>query len=78
VNMPNTISIDKFQDLLGTVDQLLQSVRQSDRAVEMTTLMVMIDFLMSDLTRENGPIREIPSTNTAQQPYQRQPVNPSG
>ena len=36
--------------------------------MEMTPPMVIINFLMCDLTWENGPIRFIPGTHTAQQP----------
>lgn len=35
--------------------------------MEMTAPMVTINFLMSDLTWENGPIRQIPGTHIAQQ-----------
>ena len=36
--------------------------------MEMTPPTVTINFLMADLTWENGPIRQIPGTHTAQQP----------
>ena len=36
--------------------------------MEMTPPTVTINFLMEDLTWENGPIRQIPGTHTAQQP----------
>jgi hypothetical protein len=36
--------------------------------MEMTPPTVTINFLMCDLTWENGPIRQIPGTHTAQQP----------
>ena len=35
--------------------------------MEMTPPTVIINFLMCDLTWENGPIRQIPGTHTAQQ-----------
>lgn len=36
--------------------------------VERTPMFVTINFLMSDLTWENGPIRQIPGTHTTRQP----------
>ncbi|MBV7339718.1 phytanoyl-CoA dioxygenase family protein [Chloroflexi bacterium TSY] len=36
--------------------------------MEITVPAVIINFLMSDLTWENGPIRQIPGTHTMQQP----------
>ena len=36
--------------------------------MEMTPPTVTINFLMADLTWENGPIRQIPGTHTVQQP----------
>ena len=38
------------------------------RIVDLTPPVVTINFLMSDLTWENGPIRQIPGSHTTQQP----------
>ncbi|HIG40559.1 MAG: phytanoyl-CoA dioxygenase family protein [bacterium] len=42
--------------------------------MELTPSMVTINFVMSDLTWENGPIRQIPGTHTARQ-YPPKPVD---
>ena len=38
------------------------------RAVELTPGLVTINFLVSDMTTENGPIRQIPGSHTSTQP----------
>jgi hypothetical protein len=38
------------------------------RAIEMTPGLVTINFLVSDMTTENGPIRQIPGSHTSTQP----------
>jgi hypothetical protein len=52
----------------GAVDRSVPGLR---RAMELTPPLVTINFVMSDLTWENGPIRQIPGSHTSLQPIPR-------
>ena len=45
-----------------------ESLAWQRRAIEMTPGLVTINFLVSDMTTENGPIRQIPGSHTSTQP----------
>jgi ectoine hydroxylase-related dioxygenase (phytanoyl-CoA dioxygenase family) len=52
---------------VADADDAPLSARHQRLMVELCSPMVTINFLMSDLTRINGPIRQIPGTHTAAQ-----------
>ena len=52
----------------GGPDADPESLAWQRRAIEMTPGLVTINFLVSDMTTENGPIRQIPGSHTSTQP----------
>ncbi len=63
IKQAEALGVELNRDSAGALD-----VPTLKLIMEMTPPMVIINFLMCDLTWENGPIRFIPSTHTAQQP----------
>ena len=63
IKQAEALGVELNRDSAGALD-----VPTLKLIMEMTAPMVIINFLMCDLTWENGPIRFIPGTHTAQQP----------
>ncbi|MBV7339720.1 phytanoyl-CoA dioxygenase family protein [Chloroflexi bacterium TSY] len=63
IQYAEALGIELNRDSDGNLDILTQKL-----IMEMTPPTLIINFIMCDLTWENGPIRQIPGTHTLQQP----------
>jgi len=63
IEQARALGVELNRDSSGKLDVPTQKL-----IMEMTPPTVTINFVMCDLTWENGPIRQIPGTHTAQQP----------
>lgn len=71
IEQARTLGVELTRNAAGNLNVTTQKL-----IVEMTPPLVTINFLMCDLTWENGPIRQIPGTHSSQQPLPSQAEEP--